>query len=525
MRAKSLMSALSSVLLVACAVAARPKSGYDPASESTRDELPRGTLVAQAGPSAPLDTVHLTDGGLLRGVITDDRPGQSLSLRLVSGRTRTFNYSEISKVERASAAAPKPAAPASGGYPGAGPPGLSPPPSAGYPATQPGGYPAAPAAGYPAPAPAPAYAAPAAAPPPAPAPAPRAPVEPEAAPLVIAQPAPAPAPAPASAKGAPPEPGPLSQKLQADPDADPEVLLALDKAHRADAAGKTATAEAVAAWKALGKLKGANPYAAEANARAGEWEPLVAFASQKVNASKGARDKLARALKLDGLSLEMKKQLLEKHVAQHGAESGALALDEVPAGAQRSALCLLLPGASVEVQARAGSTVSLDGVEVGPPGPIKIPPCAKKLKVVDPEGNAWEQPLASPLPAVFKARQNELEVREKIVVDLKHAIAWQRKASPGPLDYADANAYCAALPKDGGKAWRLPTKPELLALVKPKGKPATIDFQLFPQAEPVAFWTATEEERLVRWTVDFRFGTTLAKSERERFLVRCARDN
>lgn len=55
---------------------------------------PHGSLAGS------LDTVVLATGAVLRGTITEDKPGDALTLRLVSGRSRTVPYPQIERVTR-----------------------------------------------------------------------------------------------------------------------------------------------------------------------------------------------------------------------------------------------------------------------------------------------------------------------------------------------------------------------------------------------------------------------------------------
>lgn len=83
--------------------------------------------LALAAQSAQYDTVELTNGGLLRGTILQDVPGESVVIELPGGEVWTVPRATIARIERA---APAPAGEASPpGTPPAGFPAGTPPPA------------------------------------------------------------------------------------------------------------------------------------------------------------------------------------------------------------------------------------------------------------------------------------------------------------------------------------------------------------------------------------------------------------
>src|SRR5256885_12379658 len=64
-----------------------------------------GTSAAEKKPEQVRAIVHLKDGGLVRGTVRRIKLGKSITLRLSSGKSVTFDYDDIVTVEMLGAAA------------------------------------------------------------------------------------------------------------------------------------------------------------------------------------------------------------------------------------------------------------------------------------------------------------------------------------------------------------------------------------------------------------------------------------
>jgi uncharacterized protein DUF1566 len=108
-------------------------------------------------------------------------------------------------------------------------------------------------------------------------------------------------------------------------------------------------------------------------------------------------------------------------------------------------------------------------------------------------------------------------------------MTWDGKACSGKMvkySYADARHRAAGAAKDGGKAWRIPTREELVALVDmaSKKKPH-IDGQAFPQTPSAPFWAsrAGSDDNLNAWLVSFANGRVRANLGQAKFPLRLVR--
>ena len=108
-------------------------------------------------------------------------------------------------------------------------------------------------------------------------------------------------------------------------------------------------------------------------------------------------------------------------------------------------------------------------------------------------------------------------------------LRWDGKACSGKLvkyTYALAKQKAAATAKDGGKAWRIPAREELVALVDmdQKKKPR-IDKQAFPQTPSAPFWAsrAGSDDNLNAWLVSFANGRVRANLGQAKFPLRLVR--
>ncbi len=108
-------------------------------------------------------------------------------------------------------------------------------------------------------------------------------------------------------------------------------------------------------------------------------------------------------------------------------------------------------------------------------------------------------------------------------------MSWDGKACSGKMvkyTYAAAKQKAAAVAKDGGKAWRIPTREELVALVDMTGKKKPrIDTKAFPQTPSAPFWASRtgSDDNLNAWLVNFANGKVRANLGQAKFPLRLVR--
>lgn len=106
---------------------------------------------------------------------------------------------------------------------------------------------------------------------------------------------------------------------------------------------------------------------------------------------------------------------------------------------------------------------------------------------------------------------------------------WDGKACSGKLltyKYAAAKEQAARSAKDHGKAWRIPTREELVALVDMTAtKRPRIDAAAFPQTPSVHFWASRAgfDDNLNAWLVSFSNGRVRANLGQAKFPLRLVR--
>ena len=139
-----------------------------------------------------------------------------------------------------------------------------------------------------------------------------------------------------------------------------------------------------------------------------------------------------------------------------------------------------------------GTMVACDGVCVDPAtDPAHCGGCGKACNVAAGEvcsdhctTREWALWSVSELPSYTAGVDT--------VLDNVTKLTWQRFVSPESYTLADARAYCAALPLEGG-GWRLPTSIEIQSIVeysKPQPGPL-IDTVVFPNAPIDDFWCSS----------------------------------
>jgi hypothetical protein len=108
-------------------------------------------------------------------------------------------------------------------------------------------------------------------------------------------------------------------------------------------------------------------------------------------------------------------------------------------------------------------------------------------------------------------------------------LRWNGKACSGKLrtfKYSDAKEAAAGAAKDDAKAWRIPTKDELVALVdKTAKKKPRIDIQAFPQTPAQPFWAMRpgSDDDLNAWLVNFANGKVHGNAGQRKFPLRLVR--
>lgn len=124
------------------------------------------------------------------------------------------------------------------------------------------------------------------------------------------------------------------------------------------------------------------------------------------------------------------------------------------------------------------------------------------------------------------------------VTDSKSGLTWRRCAEGMRWDgtacngklvkysYATAKQKAAAMAQAGGKAWRIPTRDELVALVDMgRKKKPRIDTDAFPQTPSAPFWASKPgtDDNLNAWLVNFGNGKVHANLGQAKFPLRLVR--
>jgi len=108
-------------------------------------------------------------------------------------------------------------------------------------------------------------------------------------------------------------------------------------------------------------------------------------------------------------------------------------------------------------------------------------------------------------------------------------LRWDGKACAGKLKtfkYGEAKDDAASVAKDDAKAWRIPTKDELVSLVdKTTKKKPRIDVKAFPQTPSLPFWAMRpgSDDDLNAWLVNFANGKVHGNTGQRKFPLRLVR--
>jgi len=108
-------------------------------------------------------------------------------------------------------------------------------------------------------------------------------------------------------------------------------------------------------------------------------------------------------------------------------------------------------------------------------------------------------------------------------------LRWDGKACAGKVKtfkYGDAKDDAASVAKADSKAWRIPTKDELVSLVdKTAKKKPRIDVKVFPQTPSLPFWAMRpgSDDDLNAWLVNFANGKVHGNAGQRKFPLRLVR--
>jgi len=146
--------------------------------------------------------------------------------------------------------------------------------------------------------------------------------------------------------------------------------------------------------------------------------------------------------------------------------------------------------------------------------------------------------LAAAMPAAAQGRYRVSEDGAEVIDTAMH-LAWRRCAEglkwngrtcegkPMKFYYQEAKKH-AAEAAVAGKAWRLPTRDELVGLVVKGKKKPMIDGAAFPNTPSQQFWATREDaehtDNLNAWLVNFSNGRVYGNVGQKRFPLRLVRD-
>ena len=112
---------------------------------------------------------------------------------------------------------------------------------------------------------------------------------------------------------------------------------------------------------------------------------------------------------------------------------------------------------------------------------------------------------------------------EEIVADQGSGLEWQ-KSFETKLNWDQATDHCGSIGLGGKKDWRLPTRKELMTIVKYRLNNPSSDF---PEMPAVYFWSAStsSESKLFAWGINFRNGSLNNYDKASTQYTRCVRSN
>lgn len=126
--------------------------------------------------------------------------------------------------------------------------------------------------------------------------------------------------------------------------------------------------------------------------------------------------------------------------------------------------------------------------------------------------------MAAEKPGAYKISGSE---GKEIVADQGSGLTWQ-KAVEKKLNWKQADELCSSLDLGGKKDWRLPTRKELMTIVKYRLNNPASDF---PEMPAVYFWSAStsSESEGFAWGINFRNGSLNNYDKASTQHTRCVR--
>ncbi|MBT6176837.1 MAG: DUF1566 domain-containing protein [Deltaproteobacteria bacterium] len=128
--------------------------------------------------------------------------------------------------------------------------------------------------------------------------------------------------------------------------------------------------------------------------------------------------------------------------------------------------------------------------------------------------------MAVEKPGAYKISGSE---GKEIVSDEGSKLDWQ-KTFEKALNWTQATDHCGSLGLGGNKDWRLPTRKELMTIVKYRLNNPASDF---PEMPAVYFWSAStsSESEGFAWGINFRNGSLNNYDKASTQYTRCVRSH
>jgi hypothetical protein len=113
--------------------------------------------------------------------------------------------------------------------------------------------------------------------------------------------------------------------------------------------------------------------------------------------------------------------------------------------------------------------------------------------------------------------------KQKTWIDPQTGLEWQF-ASPGPMNWYQAQQYAQSLKIDGKNDWRLPSLEELESLLDRRIYRPAMRAEI-PFRDEHAYWSATTfgDKRYTAWIVMFDGAYVLSYYKKNSYHVRCVR--
>ena len=142
-------------------------------------------------------------------------------------------------------------------------------------------------------------------------------------------------------------------------------------------------------------------------------------------------------------------------------------------------------------------------------------------------------------PQIISSQSNQFYLKDHLVIDLFTSTEWMRcsvgqrwngKTCIGKiisLNHEQMDEVLKIASEQLGLGWRLPTRRELESLVCRKCNIPKIDSKVFPNTDPVPYWTGERNKYAKKhfWSVNFYTGNTYGRFYPYQFLaVRLVRD-